>query len=456
MSKDVNKGIILQKSQIFDIDCKVDLECPCTVGNGIMRLNEAEKGRALNSFLSYEDTPEFFIPASGSGSRMFKFLFEWMLDNSANKKEVDAFINALDTFPFFIDLRANQSLDITNKKDVISALISENGLNFPVKPKGLIPFHNEEAAVYNAFQEHVRQASDLLVGEGVLHFTIQKEFESEISESIKRLGIDKIECMFSYQEESSDAFCFDAKGGLLEENGEPLRRPAGHGALLGNLNSIDNDLILIKNIDNIQHNLKSRLSTETWKFSIGLLLNFKSDLKILIENFSVAALRDLNKTYQILTEEEVTAFNKAKLLALASRPTRVCGMVKNEGEPGGGPFWIHDNGTITKQIIEKAQISDDHNSQMIAKRSSHFNPVFMVVSKSDTNGNILDLDLFKDDSKYFVVSKSHKGTDVYYRELPGLWNGSMSNWNTIFVEIPSEVFSPVKTINDLNKEAHQP
>jgi hypothetical protein len=160
--------------------------------------------------------------------------------------------------------------------------------------------------------------------------------------------------------------------------------------------------------------------------------------------------------YQILPEEDIAGFNKAKLLTLASRPTRVCGMVKNEGEPGGGPFWIHDNGIVTKQIIEKAQISDDRNAQIIAKQSSHFNPVFMVVSKSDTNGNILDLDLFKDDSKYFVVSKSHKGMDVHYRELPGLWNGSMSNWNTIFVEIPLEVFSPVKTINDLNKEAHQP
>ena len=456
MSKDLNKGIILQKSQIFDTDCKVDLESPCTVGNGIIRLSAAEKDKALNSFLSYEDTPQFFIPASGSGSRMFKFLFEWMLDHSANKKEVDTFINAIDTFPFFIELRANQNLDLNNKKDVISALISENGLNFPEKPKGLIPFHMEDGVVYNAFQEHVRQAYNLLGDGGVLHFTIQREFESEISESIQSLGNDKIECIFSYQEEKTDAFCFDANRTLLEDKGSPLRRPAGHGALLGNLNSIDNDLILIKNIDNVQHNLKSKLSTETWRISIGLLLNFKSDLGKLIENFSIDAFMDLNKMYQILPEQEVAVFNKAKLLALASRPTRVCGMVKNEGEPGGGPFWINDNGTITKQIIEKAQISDDHNTQMIAKQSSHFNPVFMVVSKSDTNGNILDLDLFKDDSKYFVVSKSHKGMDVHYRELPGLWNGSMSYWNTIFVEIPLEVFSPVKTINDLNKEAHQP
>ena len=456
MSKDLNKGIISQKSETFDSSYKVDLYAPCTVGNGILRLDATKKNRALSSFSTYKKTPVFFIPASGSGSRMFKFLFEWLLDPTENKDEVDAFISALDSFPFYSQLFKIEGLDIANRRDVISAILSEEILNLPGKPKGLIPFHVEDETVYNAFQEHVRQACTLLGGATVIHFTIQKEFEAEIKASIQNLGMRDVECKFSYQQQETDAFCFAANGELIEDNGVPLRRPAGHGALLGNLNSIDNDIILIKNIDNVQHQHKSELSIETWKMCVGLLLDFKADLGELGEHYSNEALLDLNERYQFLSEKELASFDTNKLMQIASRPTRVCGMVKNEGEPGGGPFWIKDKGTVSKQIIEKVQIPDNSTAQMIVKQSSHFNPVFMVVSKSDVNGDTLDLDAYKDSSKYFVVNKSHKGADVHYRELPGLWNGSMSNWNTIFVEIPLEVFSPVKTLNDLNKSPHQP
>jgi hypothetical protein len=259
----------------------------------------------------------------------------------------------------------------------------------------------------------------------------------------------------SNQKKETDAFCFTADQELFVEDGNPVRRPAGHGALLGNLNDLDNDLVLIKNIDNVQHLQKSEIGNRYWKVMIGVLNAFKADLRELKSDFSESGLKELNNKYQFLSEQEVEIILQQGIDSICNRPTRVCGMVKNEGKPGGGPFWVDHNGLISKQIIEKIQISDAEDQQSIVETSTHFNPVYIALSKSNVNGERLDLEEYVDHSLNLVVKKDHKGTSITYRELPGLWNGSMGDWNTIFVEVPVEVFSPVKSVVDLFSEAHR-
>ncbi len=448
MPKELNEEMILQKKQVFSSDCKVKLSAACTPGSGILVLNDDQRLQALKEFDSSNPKPVFFIPASGSGSRMFQFLFEW-LETKEETPLVKSFFDKVESMAFF----KLKGLELKNEIEFVHQLLDRTQLNLGDKPKGLIPFHEENGRFYTAFQDQLRQAHRLTQNETEIHFTIQPEFEKEIKNHLNLLNLD-VQLNFSYQDENTNAYCFDENQEVIESNGVPLRRPAGHGALLDNLNKIDSDFVLIKNIDNVQHTSKSNLTAETWKEAIGVLLQFQNSLKELSKNYSLDKLDALNAVYQFLSPSEMAEMNETKLALLANRPTRVCGMVKNEGEPGGGPFWVEQNGKITKQIIEKAQISNAVDQQEIVSRSTHFNPVFIVVSKSDCKGNRLDLTSFRDDDAFFVVEKSQFGKKVFYRELPGLWNGAMSNWNTIFIDIPSETFSPVKTIVDLTKPAH--
>lgn len=438
----------IQREQVEERKALVQLQAPCTVGNGVLRLDEEFRERALKLFASFEGKPAFFVPASGSGSRMFQFLFEWseMLEEDADVQEKIDQMSSLAAVKGFLE-EAGSVLDLTK-------LLLKNVAS---KPKGLIPFHSVNGRVYTAFQEHALQVKKLFPDGAHLHFTVQRKFEDEIRQNLAEIeqDISELEISYSQQSPESDSFCFDAKGRRVDDDGHPLRRPAGHGALLDNLNALEYDLVCIKNIDNVQHYSKSDASTDVWKTAIGLLLAFREDLMKLSENPTKSELSELNERYGFLSREEVEQADEAFMRHLFNRPTRVCGMVKNEGEPGGGPFWIRDGAQVSKQIVEKVQISEEDDQQEIVAESSHFNPVFIVASKTDINGNHLDLLQFRDDSKYFIVHKSQKGKDIWYRELPGLWNGGMSDWNTLFLEIPSEVFSPVKTILDLAKPLHQ-
>lgn len=448
MDKANKEEILLQKSQVFDRDFRVTLDSACTIGNGIIRLDNNDIHRANAAFDNLDVKPSFFIPASGSGSRMFKFLYEW-LEDGEDSDMVSAFFNQIDLFPF-----ASRVKTRNHRAGIANELLSETELNYGETPKGLIPFHIEDGEIYSAFQEHVRQAKAFLKKDVKIHFTIQKDFENRIVKNIEEVN-DGVECTFSDQKKESNAYCFDENQELVMDGDDYLKRPAGHGAILSNLNDIDSDLILIKNIDNIQHNSKSKLTEDVWKMSIGTLKNFQEDLIELSRNYSRKGLVQLNHKYQFLSDQEVETFDDSKFDLLLSRPTRVCGMVKNEGAPGGGPFWMKNEKGVTKQIIEGIQIPKTPEQKEIVQNSSHFNPVFLVVCKTDIHGDRLDLMQFRDEETYFVVEKSHKGIPIKYRELPGLWNGSMSNWNTIFVEIPSAVFSPVKTVLDLNNPAHK-
>lgn len=456
MSTSDKTSIEQQKSDISRGSNTVKLVGSCVVGNGILRLSDHEKRHFAVRYELWQGDASFFIPASGSGSRMFAELAKFV-ETGEESESIRSFFDQLPEMALFqeLPLVVREKFDSLQSKYVAEYLISSEGMKFPDRPKGLIPFHVTDKGVVNPFQEQLKQALQLLGKEGKVHYTIQKEFEGQVMESLQALGVPDLDSIvsFSHQDSETNAFCFDDEGDLVEDANGPIRRPAGHGALLKNLNAIQSDLVFIKNIDNVQHANKAELNRSVWKYCAGVLLEFKSDLELVVNDFSREGLKELNEKYQFLSEQEFLACDLNRLREIAKRPSRVCGMVVNEGAPGGGPFWIDDNGVVSKQIVEKVQISDE--DELLVKESSHFNPVFIALSKTDIYGNQLDLEEFVDTSKFLLVNKPNGSGRLRYRELPGLWNGSMHNWNTVFVEIPKEVFSPVKSVFDLTKEAHR-
>lgn len=446
---------LIQKAQVFDRQPTMKLSEACSIENGILRIHDDEKQGVLEAFGDLNSKVAFFIPASGSGSRMFDELYRFM-ESTNHTEGSKKFFDAFKSLAIYKSLSSEKKSEVDNMSEVEVArfLLSAKGLNLLRQPKGLIPFHSKGEVVLNAFQEHVLQISELFPNNSIAHFTLQDGFQDQVMDSISSI-IDEtgMDVSFSVQNRDTDAFCFDEDRNMVADEGIPLRRPAGHGSLLVNLNDIDADVVLIKNIDNIQHISKSEASNETWKLLMGTLEQFQKELRKLKENYSLEGFAALNEKYKFIAPgEELT---KELLEKIVSRPTRVCGMVLNEGAPGGGPFWIEKSGELTKQIVEKVQISNEEDQQEILTGSSHFNPVMIVASKNDLNGNRLDLHEFSHDEQYLVVKKPFDGKTIYYRELPGLWNGGMYYWNSIFVEIPSKVFSPVKTVLDLTASQHQ-
>lgn len=463
MEEVFSKKIEEQRLKVFENDPKVNLFAPCKIGEGILNLQHQEEDKVIEIFKDFKGNVTYFIPASGSGSRMFKFLYDFMQNPDASTSgDVERFMNHIQDFAFFHRLPQvirerikNQSID---PFELIELLMQEDGMNFSNLPKGLVPFHFNDPFVLNPFQEHVLQGTKMVNGHANFHFTVQEEYLEDIKASIDAL--EKISgrhynISFSFQSKDSNSVAFDTNQQPLFDQGELVTRPAGHGALLENLNKLDEQIIFIKNIDNVQHYHFSDHSNRTWSILGGLLLQFQSDARELLLYPTADGLKKLNDKYQFLSPQQVNDINTAEELeAILNRPIRVAGMVKNEGQPGGGPFWIEDEKGISKQIVEKAQIKQKGEQYNLMVKSSHFNPVMIAVSARDLNGNKLDLNKFVDSSKYFVVKKNHYGNNVEYMELPGLWNGSMANWNTLFIQIPADTFSPVKTVLDLLDNAH--
>lgn len=453
-----------QREKVFNGHSKVTLFAPCRIGEGILQLSEDEWKKAVKSFRKSNASPTYFIPASGSGSRMFAFLFDYLNEpNTSDIGSVERFMNHIQEFAFYQllpnDLKTKVRENTIEAEELSLFLLGESGLNFANLPKGLIPFHYNEPFVLNPFQEHVLQGTRLSNGRAKFHFTIQPEFEEKIKSSISSLeGLTgkAYNVTYSTQSGASNAFAFTSQGEIAQDEGEAIRRPAGHGALLENLNAIDSELIFIKNIDNVQHFNASDYSMETWSVLGGLLQKFRAELAQLMDDPDKAKLAELNEKYQFLSPVELnTVRTSDDLIRIINRPVRVCGMVRNEGQPGGGPFWIDDDGVVSKQIVEKAQISLHGEQFRLMVKSTHFNPVMIALTPYDLQGNKIDLARFRDDSKYFIVNKTQKGQEIRYMELPGLWNGGMAYWNTLFVEISQETFSPVKTILDLLADGHR-
>lgn len=453
-----------QRKQVLNDQSKVVLFAPCRIGEGILQLTSEEWKDTIQSFQKSNASPTYFIPASGSGSRMFAFLFDFLNQpNASDLGAVERFMNHIQEFAFYQllpnDLKLKIRENALDAEELANFLLGQSGLDFGNLPKGLIPFHYNEPFVLNPFQEHVLQGTRLSNGRAKFHFTIQPEFEEKIKASIVNLeGLTgkQYAVTYSTQSKETDAYAFDGKGRVALDEGKEIRRPAGHGALLENLNKLDEELIFIKNIDNVQHFNSSNYSLETWSVLGGLLQNFRAALHALSRNPDRSKLVELNEKYQFLSPAEITtARTNEELVQLINRPVRVCGMVRNEGQPGGGPFWMDDNGVISKQIVEKAQISHHGEQFRLMVKSTHFNPVMIALCPRDLQNTKVDLTTFRDNSKYFVVNKSQKGQEIKYMELPGLWNGGMANWNTLFVEISQKTFSPVKTVLDLLGEGHR-
>ena len=452
MNKNQYASISEQRNLVFETEGIVELISACGIGDGVISESELKTDKANEAFKNNSNSIAFFVPASGSGSRMFQFLFEYV-NSGETSEDVTFFFNHLSEFAFYALLPIN-ILEKVNQDNISVAkyILSEEGLNFGNKSKGLIEFHKWNNLLLTPFQEQLLQADKLFDGNGSVHFTIQENQKTEILNSVDSIKNElkhPIKVSYSVQSNDSNAYCFNDEQELVMDGDVPLRRPAGHGALLSNLNKLEAETILIKNIDNIQSMKNCDSSLNAWRVCVGYLSMFGKGLKEIESNFSIESLKEFNSHYQFLSDEEVDAMTPAMFNSIISRPSRVCGVVKNEGNVGGGPFWVKNNGGVSKQIVEMAQISNDTLQQKIMGESTHFNPVFIALSKKGENETLLNLEEFVDDTKVLKVKKSQHGKTINYRELPGLWNGSMDNWNTVFIELPKEVFTPVKSVLDL-------
>lgn len=430
-----------------------------------------------------------FVPASGAASRMFKDLFSFLETDGDLAKNgfTQKFIENLQQFAFYQDLdvalqKEGESiaslLEKKAYKKLVAALLTETGLNYGNLPKGLLKFHAYADSNRCPAEEHLIEGIQYGVGRNKqvqIHFTVSPEHEEgfvkEINQHLPKLqeqtGL-AFTLSYSHQKKSTDTIAVDeANEPFLEEDGSLLFRPAGHGALLENLNEVAADLIFIKNIDNV---VPDRLKpvTKSYKMALaGLLLEVQAQVFKALKALEEISSQSVSKAKEVYVSDlggiipprlqnaslsEQAAFFRAKL----NRPIRVCGMVKNTGEPGGGPFWVQEkDGTQSLQILETAQIDlNNTESKRHFLASTHFNPVDLVCATRDYRGQAFDLLQFRDMNTGFITEKSKSGKVLKALELPGLWNGAMAHWNTLFVEVPLITFNPVKTINDLLREEH--
>ncbi len=460
-----NTVIETQRKRSFTAPAKLDIVANCKIGKGILKFPEIAKNNFIELYNNTNPTTTFFIPASGAGSRMFEFLFNFLTaPDDENQSKVERFINHFDDFAF--SKRVNPEVLHSLKSGKISLeifidylLTNNGGLNFGLLPKGLIPFHRIGPFILTPFQSHIIQGMEITQGSPNFHFTINKHFQKAIEQeqkNIENLTAKTAQIYYSVQEPKTDSYIFDEQQELvLDKEKNPLKRPAGHGALLENLSTIKSDVIFVKNIDNLQHFNKSDRTKETFQFIGGLLIAVDAERNQLLSDFSLEKFHIFNTKYEILLPEELNDLSEEQIKSILNLPIRICGMVKNEGEPGGGPFWLKSNGISRKQIIEKVQISTTDKQYNLLINSTHFNPVIMALRNADKDGNPFDLNQLVDENQYLRAKKSYKGRKIFFTERPGLWNGSMHNWLSIFVEIPPETFSPVKTILDLLKPIHK-
>lgn len=450
-----------------------------TPGEGVIQLSENQVKEMAQKFDDSKSGLSILkmVPASGAATRMFKSLFEHLQEGEANK-ESKVFFEKLQQFAFFPALE-NLLSSNPSEKEVLSKLLLSEGLGYGALPKGLLDFHMYPEEVRTPLQEHLLEAIEYASDgkSAKLHFTVSPEHRSRFEELVsqlvpkleKKFGI-RFEITFSEQKLSTDTVAVDMDNELFREaDGSMLFRPAGHGALLENLNDLHADIIFIKNVDNVVPDALRGPTIEYKKAIGGLLLSILEGIKALDEQLQGEISDDLliqaeqelvaylgfvpSPAYQLLPPEQKVVF----LREVLNRPTRVCGVVKNTGEPGGGPFWCQDEeGNSTLQLVESAQVNPADAGQMnLFKGSTHFNPVDLVCATKDLQGRKFDLRNFRDMNTGFITEKTKDGKKLKALELPGLWNGAMAFWNTIFVEVPLETFNPVKTVNDLLRPAHQ-
>lgn len=413
---------------------ELNIVAPATIENGILHPSESETDeyiRIWQDYLKEGHTIVKFVPASGAASRMFKDLFEY-LNTGEETAFIQQFLTHKDDFAF------GQQLIGFEGKEAVRHLLNDMGYGH--LPKGLLLFHTYPDGPRTPVLEHLVEGALYAQSKGVvnLHFTVSHEhvelFRAHIAEHLtkyeNKYGV-KYNISFSEQKPSTDTIAANPDGTPFRtEDGKLLFRPGGHGALIENLNEQEADILFIKNIDNV---VPDRLKADTVRY------------KQLLAGVLVAEQR---RVFRLLADPATSPAEKEKL----NRPIRVCGVVKNTGEPGGGPFLVRESdGSISKQILESTQIADKE----LMRRATHFNPVDLVCATRDIYGKPFHLPDFVDEKTGFISHKSKDGKELLALELPGLWNGAMSHWNTLFVEVPISTFNPVKTVNDLLRPEHQ-
>lgn len=472
---------------------ELEIKDSATVGNGIMRLSPDEQNAATErweKFLNTGGQACKFVPASGAASRMFKALFNFVDGNDetpAPGSDVEQVLARIEDFAFFNELNdacsnlygksiAQLKADGRNK-DIIAAIIKESGLNYGQLPKGLLLFHSYAEGARTPLEEQIAEGAATAAAQGGtlnLHFTVSPNhrplFEKKLAEVVPaaeaKYGV-KIQVELSEQKSATDTIAANADGTPFRTDaGELLFRPGGHGALIANLADIKSPVVFVKNIDNVVPDAH-RAPTVQWKKVLAgklievhdTIVSYLSELNsgncpIERQRQMIAFLHDTlqvrDPRMKTLSDIDLEGF----LLEKFNRPLRVCGMVVNEGEPGGGPYLaVNPDGSSSPQILESHQIAPQYKELMA--KATHFNPVDLVCYIQDPQGNPYNLPRYVDPATGFISNKSAGGRELLALELPGLWNGAMSDWNTVFIEVPAETFNPVKTVNDLLRPTHQ-
>ena len=485
------------------------LDRPCTVGDGIVRLERHE----IQTLHEHQERAALagrfagFVPASGAATRMFRDLLHYRRGpgrdaswseiteaaraGESRAKALTRLMSEVDRFAFSDSLRdsvraAGGDLDaLVRDRDhvsILDALLGDGGLAYEARPKGLLEFHGYPGGARTALEEHLVEAARYVRGADgrcSLHFTVSAEHRALFEETLERVTARleratgaRFDVEFSIQKPSTDTIAVDSENRPLRRNdGRLLFRPGGHGALIENLGDLKSDLVFVKNIDNVQPDHR-RAEVVKWRKTLG---GYLVALQAEIHRW-LAALRDPGSWSERL--EEAAGFagsrlqveldgrldslppagRRALLERLLDRPLRVCGVVPNRGEPGGGPFWVRDRDGVPRlQIVEGAQIdTGDPGQAALLRQSTHFNPVDMVCGLRDPDRRPYELGRFLDPDAVIITEKSHDGRALKALERPGLWNGAMAGWNTVFVEVPLATFAPVKTVFDLLRPEHQP
>ncbi|MES2484811.1 MAG: DUF4301 family protein [Bacteroidota bacterium] len=505
-----NQGIDLERIQaqvdIFKNGIvKINLERPATIGDGISILSkdDAEKNAAYFDSKKDQFKLKKFVPASGAATRMFKFLHDFISEYDPEKETINGYINrkkdnslevfflGLERLPFYKSIAEVAEKNIQNpgadnenvREDArnysfVKTMMDPEFFDFANKPKGILPFHKYDDFAATPVYEHLKESVTYAdsKGQAYIHFTISEDhlngFLDAINETRAKVeqesGV-KINFNFTYQHKETDTVAVDLENKPFRENGKLLFRPGGHGALIENLNRLCADIVFVKNIDNVRHTKIETIALYK-KALAGILVHLQEKVFTYLKQIEARELTedeldavvsfaqtelslDLSPDFDKFTMENKFLYLEESL----NRPMRVCGMVKNEGEPGGGPFWVKGSrGRMSLQIVESSQVDLSNQIQNhIMYQSTHFNPVDLVCGLKDYKGNKFDLRQFVDPNTGFIVQKSRMGKEVKSYELPGLWNGAMAGWMTVFVEVPLKTFNPVKTVNDLLKPAHQ-
>ncbi len=493
-SKGISIDDINQQIKHFQQDfLPSDVTMPATPGMGIMLLNEGDQQHYKEVFL--DNAPDFriirLVPASGAASRMFKSLFsaleeltgksiQQQLDWIAGKKEIRRFFKKLESYPFYEDISLK---DGDEPAVILDQLLGRDGLNYGNKPKGLLKFHKySETDRRTAFEEHIREAvkyCESRDGMVRMHLTVSPDhldgFQTEAARILPKIEQEKgvnIDLSFSFQKPETDTIAVDQENAPFRNpDGTLLFRPGGHGALIRNLDALDADLVFVSNIDNVAPDRLKNHRVEQKQVLGGVLLEIRSKIFYYLQQLDGdekpektrldSMVSYLHERLGIAIPEMLESWDvsdlKKWLVSTMNRPIRVCGMVQNEGEPGGGPFYVRsESGEVSLQIVESSQIDLENPEKVkIVQGSTHFNPVDLVCSLRDYQGEKFNLSHFVDHNTGFISEKSVGGKSLKALELPGLWNGSMAGWLTLFVDVPMETFTPVKTVFDLARKEHR-